>query len=68
MENLIFCLVAQLNLVFGVAGLIWPDKLKPIFGLLMFPWPASYRAIRVHGFVAIAAYVAVLGKMLAVGH
>jgi NADH:ubiquinone oxidoreductase subunit 3 (subunit A) len=51
-----------------VAGLIWPDKLKPLFGLLMFPWPASYRAIRVHGFVAIGAYVVVLGKLLTVGH
>ena len=68
MENLIFCLLVQLNLVFGVAGLIWPDKLKPLFGLFMFPWPASYRAIRVHGFVAIGAYVVVLGKLLTVGH
>jgi hypothetical protein len=67
METFLFCLVAQLNLVFGVAGLIWPDKLKPLFGLLMFPWPASYRAIRLNGFVAIGAYVLVLGK-LAIGH
>jgi len=26
MENLIFYLIAQLNLIFGVAGLMWPDK------------------------------------------
>jgi len=63
MENLIFYLIVQLNLVFGVAGLLWPDKLKPVFGVLMFPWPASYRAIRVHGIVAIAGYVLVLGKI-----
>jgi hypothetical protein len=68
MENLLFCLIAQLNLVFGVAGLIWPDKLMPLFGLLMFPWPASYRAIRVNGIVAIGAYLLVLGKLLTVGH
>jgi hypothetical protein len=68
MENLLFCLIAQVNLVFGVAGLIWPDKLKPFFGLLMFPWPASYRAIRVNGVVAIAAYLLVIGKLLAIGH
>ena len=68
MENLLFCLIAQLNLVFGVAGFIWPDKLKPFFGLLMFPWPASYRAIRVNGVVAIAAYLLVIGKLLTVGH
>jgi hypothetical protein len=64
MDNLMFCILVQLNLVFGVAGLIWPDKLKPLFGVLMFPWPASYRAIRVNGIVAIGAYFLVLGKLL----
>ncbi len=66
MENLIFCIIVQLNLIFGVAGLLWPDKLKPYFGVLMFPWPASYRAIRTHGIVAILGYVLVLGKMLVI--
>lgn len=66
MENLIFCIIVQLNLIFGVAGLLWPDKLKPYFGVLMFPWPASYRAIRTHGIVAIVGYVLVLGKMLVI--
>jgi hypothetical protein len=65
MENLIFYLIVQLNLMFGIAGLLWPDKLKPVFGLLMFPWPASYRAIRMHGVVAIVGYVLVLGKIVA---
>jgi hypothetical protein len=66
MDNLIFCIIVQLNLVFGVAGLIWPDKLKPVFGVLMFPWPVSSRAIRTHGIVAIVGYVLVLGKLLVV--
>ncbi|MGC2451113.1 MAG: hypothetical protein WA477_25945 [Candidatus Sulfotelmatobacter sp.] len=66
MDNLIFCIIVQLNLIFGVAGLVWPDKLKPVFGVLMFPWPASYRAIRMHGIVAIVGYVLVLGKLLVV--
>lgn len=66
MENLIFCIIVQLNLIFGVAGLLWPDKLKPYFGILMFPWPASYRAIRTHGVVAILGYVLVLGKLLVI--
>jgi hypothetical protein len=68
MDNLLFCLIAQLNLVFGVAGLIWPDKLMPLFGLLMFSWPATHRAIRLNGIVAIGAYLLVLGKLLTVGH
>jgi hypothetical protein len=67
MDNLVICVIAQLNLVFGVAGLIWPDRLKPLFVLLMFPFPASYRAIRVNGIVAIGAYLLVLGKLFTVG-
>jgi hypothetical protein len=66
MDNLIFCILVQLNLIFGVAGLLWPEKLKPYFGVLMFPWPASYRAIRTHGIVAIIGYVLVLGKLLVI--
>lgn len=64
MENLIFLVIVQVNLVFGIAGLVWPEKLMPLFGVLMFPWPASYRAIRTHGIVAIAGYVLVLSKLL----
>jgi hypothetical protein len=64
MENLIFYLIVQLNLIFGLAGLIWPEKLMPVFGLLMFPWPASLRAIRTHGIVSILGYVLVLGRIL----
>jgi hypothetical protein len=65
MENYIVLLIVQLNLVFGVAGLLWPDRLMPVFAVLMFPWPASHRAIRVHGVVAIAGYVLVLAKLFA---
>lgn len=65
MENLVFYLIVQLNLIFGVAGLMWPDKLMPVFGLLMFPWPPSHRAIRTHGVVAILGYLLVLAKILA---
>jgi hypothetical protein len=64
MENALFLLVVQFNLIFGIAGLIWPDKLMPVYGLLMFPWPASHRAIRIHGIVAILGYALVLAKLL----
>ena len=66
MENAVFYLIVQLNLIFGVAGLMWPDKLMPVFGWLMFPWPASHRAIRAHGVVSIVGYLLVLAKILAV--
>lgn len=66
MENYIVLLIVQLNLIFGVAGLLWPDRLMPVFAVLMFPWPASHRAIRVHGVIAIAGYVLVLAKLLVI--
>ena len=68
MDNLIFYAIVQLNLGFGVAGLMWPDKLMPVFSLLMFPWPATYRSIRLNGIVAIAGYLLVLGKLLTSVH
>lgn len=68
MNNLVLGLLVQVFLAFGVAGLLWPDKLMPLFGILLFPWRASDRAIRAHGVVAIAAYLIVLGKLLVIGH
>lgn len=65
MANLIFYLIVQLNLIFGIAGLVWPDKFMPLYGMLMFPWPASHRAIRVHGIVSVAGYLLVLARLLA---
>jgi len=47
-------LVVQLCLTFGVAGLLWPDKFKPVFEVLMFPWTASYRSVRANSIAAIA--------------
>jgi hypothetical protein len=67
MDTVIFCFLAQLNLMFGVAGLIWPDKLMPAFRLFMFPWPATPRAIRVNGMVAIGTYLLVIGKVVLLG-
>lgn len=61
--NLIFCLIVQANLVFGVAGLIWPEKFMSLYGVLMFPWPASRRAIRINGVVAILGWLLVLAKL-----
>jgi hypothetical protein len=63
MENLIFCIIVQLNLVFGIAGMVWPDRFMRLYGILMFPWPASHRAIRTHGVVAILGYVVVIAKL-----
>ena len=45
--------VIQLILALGLAGLLWPDKLLPVFHVLMFPWPASHRMIRTSSLAAI---------------
>ena len=65
MANLVFYLIVQMNLILGLAGLMWPDKLMPVFGLLMFPWPPTHRAIRIHGVVAVIGYLLVVAKILA---
>ncbi|HEY1657940.1 MAG TPA: hypothetical protein VGG14_06315 [Candidatus Sulfotelmatobacter sp.] len=47
-----------------MAGLFWPEKLKPVFEVLMFPWPASYRSIRANCLVAIAISVLLFARLL----
>jgi hypothetical protein len=64
MNNLGLCLVVQLCLAFGIAGLFWPDKLMPLFDVLMFPWAASYRAIRANSMAAIGLSLLLLGRLL----
>jgi hypothetical protein len=60
-------LVIQLTLAFGLAGLLWPDKLLPVFDVLMFPWPASYRTIRTSSLGAILLSALLFFSLLARG-
>ncbi len=46
-------LVIQVSLAVGLAGLFWPEKLAPVFDVLMFPWPSSYRTVRANSVGAI---------------
>ena len=64
MNTLALCVIMQMCLSFGLAGLIWPERLMPLFGVLMFPWPASHRAIRANGIAVIGAYLLLMGKLL----
>jgi hypothetical protein len=45
--------IAQLCLIFGVAGLFWPEKFVAVFDVLMFPWPATYRTVRANSIASI---------------
>jgi hypothetical protein len=65
MYALALSLVIQLTLAFGLAGLLWPDKLLPLFDVLMFPWPASYRTIRTSSLATIFLSGALFFSLLA---
>jgi hypothetical protein len=67
MNILGLCLIVQLCLAFGVAGLFWPEKMRPVFDVLMFPWAASYRSVRVNSIAALALSVLLLARIFLVG-
>jgi len=48
MNHLVLSLVVQVSLAFGVAGLFWPEKLVGVFDVLMFPWAATHKLVRVN--------------------
>lgn len=60
------CLVVQFCLAFGVAGLFWPEKIRPLFDVLMFPWAASYRSVRANSIAAIGLSLLLLARLLTV--
>lgn len=64
MITLELCILTQLCLTFGVAGLLWPEKFLALFEVLMFPWVASQRAIRANCLVAIGLSILLLAKLL----
>ncbi len=53
MDHLVLSLVVQMSLAFGVAGLLWPEKLVEVFDVLMFPWPATHKTVRANAIGAI---------------
>jgi hypothetical protein len=67
MNYLGVCLLVQMSFAFGVAGLLWPDKLMPLFDVLMFPWAASHRMVRANSMAAIGISLVILAKLVAVG-
>ena len=64
MKELALCLVVQLCLCLGVAGLFWPEKLMPFFEVLMFPWIASYRVVRANSIAAIGLSILLFARLL----
>jgi hypothetical protein len=56
--------VANFALIFGVAGLLWPEDFLVLFDVLMFPWPASSRVVRVNSIAAILLFLLLTGRLL----
>ena len=46
-----------------MAGLVWPEKLMPIFDVLMFPWAATYRAMRINCVAAIGLALLLVARL-----
>jgi hypothetical protein len=64
MQMLGLCLLVQVFLAFGLAGVLWPEKFMLLFGVLMFPWQANSRIIRANGMLAIAVYLAIVAGLI----
>jgi len=64
MDILGLCFVVQLCLAFGVAGLFWPEKIMPLFDVLMFPWAATYRSVRANSLAALGLSALLLVRLL----
>jgi hypothetical protein len=58
------CLLVQLFLALGVGGLFWPEKFMPLFEVLLFPWAASYRALRANSLAAIGLSLLLMARLV----
>lgn len=67
MREVLVCLIAQFALAFGLAGLFWPEKLTPLFDILMFPWPSGYRTVRANSIGALVLSALLLLGLLSHG-
>ncbi len=60
MNHLGISLLTQFCLAIGLGGILWPEKLMPVFDVLMFPWPSTYRMLRANSIGAIAVSLLLL--------
>jgi hypothetical protein len=65
MNHLLLSLVVQFSLAFGVAGLLWPERLVSVFDVLMFPWPATYKLVRANALGALLLSMVLFFALLA---
>jgi hypothetical protein len=67
MNYMVLSFAVQLCLAFGIAGLLWPEKLVAVFDVLMFPWAATHRLVRVNAWgallLACLLFIGLLSKL-----
>ena len=64
MNGFMLCVVVQVCLMFGMAGIFWPEKFMSVFDVLMYPWAATHKGVRANGVAAIALSVLLLLGMV----
>ncbi len=64
MQHMAICVATQLFLIFGLAGLFWPEKFANVFEVLMFPWSSSLRVVRMNSFASLGVAVALALALL----
>lgn len=67
MNHMVLLIVVQVSLAFGLAGLLWPERLVSVFDVLMFPWPATYKTVRANAVGAILLSCLLFLSLLARG-
>jgi hypothetical protein len=65
MSALLLSVTIQLSLILGVAGLLWPEKLMPVFEVLLFPWAATQRMLRANSWASIGIAVLLFFALVA---
>jgi hypothetical protein len=65
MNHVLLLAFVQLSLTFGVAGLLWPERLVTVFDVLMYPWPATYQLVRANAWGAILLSVILFFALMA---
>jgi len=65
MDHLGLSVIVQLSLISGMSGLLWPEKVKPVFEILMFPWMPTYKTLRINSIGAIALSLLLFVTLLA---
>lgn len=68
MNHIVLSLAVQLSIAFGVAGLLWPEKLIAVFDILLFPWPATHKFVRTNAWGAIVVALLLFLALVARTH